>query len=434
MFYFLNRSWTLYCSFVLLLPCTSVTAEVLKSELSLATAINQTLGKNPSLKIFKFRHDVLRGKYQTVNLNPAYDLSIEAENFSGSGSRTNFDSSELTVSLSSVIELGGKRQARINVVQSANSKFEAQRQIQALELFGEVTRRYIDVLAAQSRVLLAEEATQLAEDTLLEVNKRSRAGAIPEAEVKRAQAAAGQTRLTVSSEKQQLGYFKVALAALWGEQTPSFTTVSGNLFQFDEDVEFNKLYNKVKQNPAIQIFASEQRLRNAELRLAKTQASTNIRWSVGLRQFQDTMDTAVTAGFAMPLFSASRSEGVIASATVARDEVATQKEITLLKLHTQLFHAYSNRQQAIFTLRKLQNSIIPALEQALKETQQAYQRGRYSYIDYLTARQELISARRTLIDAAAAALRYGADIEQLTAAPLLASQYESLSEYPGLSQ
>ncbi|VAW93032.1 Heavy metal RND efflux outer membrane protein, CzcC family [hydrothermal vent metagenome] len=434
MFYFLNQQWFLYLSLVLLLQCASIKADTVKSELSLSNAIKKTLAKNPDLKIFNFRHKILRGEYQTANLKPVYELSVEAENFSGSGSLSSFDSAELSVSLSSVIELGDKRRARANVVNNENQQLKAQRQVKALELFGEVTRRFIDVLAAQSRVLLAEEAIQLADDTLFEVNKRSRAGAIPEAEVKRAQAAAGQARLTVSSEKQQLNYFKVALVALWGEHNPSFTTVSGSLFHFSEDVEFNKLFQRVKQNPAIQIFVSEQRLRDAQLRLAKTQASSNIRWSVGLRQFQDTMDTAVTAGFTVPLFSASRSKGLVASAQAQSNSVAIRKETILLKLHTQLFQAYSNRQQAIFTLKKLQSTIIPFLEEALKETQAAYQRGRYSYLDYLTARQELIASRRTLIEAAAAALRYGADIEQLTAEPLLASQYKSLSEYPGLSQ
>ena len=92
-------------------------------------------------------------------------------------------------------------------------------------------------------------------------------------------------------------------------------------------------------------------------------------------------------------------------------------------MHTQLFRAFSNRQQAIVSAQKLQSEIVPALEDALNETQEAYERGRYSYLDYVSARQELLRARQTLIESAAAALTYGADIEQLTAEPLSASQY-----------
>jgi len=427
------QRWPIYLC-LLILMSVPAQAEQVEHTLELSSAIKRTLGQSPSLRVFKFRNMALKGQKETASLHPAYEVGFEAENFSGSGDFSGSDNVEITVSLSSVIEMGDKRTARVNVVNSSHAQLEAQRQVKVLELLGEVIRRYVDILAAQERVSLAEEGAQLAQNTLSEVTKRAKRGATPEAEVKRAQAAAGQARLTVSSERQQLEYFKVALAALWGEKTPSFSMVEGSLYQFGKDVEFQKLYARVKQNPAIQVFATEERLKEAEVRLAKTQASTDIRWSIGLRQFNETDDTAITAGFSVPLFSSKRSSGSIASAMAARDEVLVQKEVTILKLHTQLFRAYGNRQQAIVTAKDLQSNIIPSLEQALKETKKAYQRGRYSYLDYVTARQELITARRTLIDAGSAALRYGADIEQLTAEPLPASQYNALNEFPGLSQ
>ena len=431
---FIYRRWLLYLSLLMLIPWASTQAAQVEYKLTLSSAIKYSLEQNPSLKVFEFRNLALDGQGETASLRPAYEVGFEAENFSGTGNFNGADNVELTVSLSSVIEMGDKRTARINVVNSNHARLEAWRQVKVLELLGEVTRRYIDILAAQERVSLAEEGEQLAQNTLSEVTKRAQRGATPEAEVKRAQAAAGQARLTVSSERQQLEYFKIALAALWGEKTPSFSMVEGNLYQFGKDVEFQKLYARVKQNPVIQVFATEERLKEEEIRLAKTQASTDIRWSIGLRQFKETDDTAIAAGFSVPLFSSKRSSGSTASAMAARDEVLVQKEVSLLKLHTQLFRAYANRQQAIITAKDLQSNIIPFLEQALKETKKAYQRGRYSYLDYMTARQELIAARRTLIEAGSAALRYGADIEQLTAEPLPASQYNAPNKFSGLPQ
>ncbi len=65
--------------------------------------------------------------------------------------------------------------------------------------------------------------------------------------------------------------------------------------------DFDALFQRAIENPAIEIFASEERLREAELQLAKTQSSTDIGWSVGVRQFQDTDDTALVAGVSIPL-------------------------------------------------------------------------------------------------------------------------------------
>ncbi len=294
--------------------------------------------------------------------------------------------------------------------------------IEALNVLGEVTRRYIDIIAAQERFLLAKEATLLAEETLTEVEKRSKAGVAPKAEIKRALAAVGNARLTTSSEQQQLNYAKVALAMLWNETTPSFTSVEGSLYQFSTDIEFKLLLEKVKQNPEILIYATEERLKEAQLRLARTESSADIKWSIGIKQIQALNDTALTAGFSMPLFSSKRNVGAISSAQAKRDQVIVKREATMLALHHQLYRAYANRKQAIFTAKSLKESIIPTLTEALNETQVAYQRGRYSYLDYLSARQELLFARRAMIESAAAALRYGTQIEQLIAEPLPASQ------------
>lgn len=395
--------------------------------LTLPTAIKRTLKNNPALTVFKFRQGVLDGQLQSQDLKPAYEIGFEMENFAGTGGIGVVDSTEFTLSLSSVFEMGDKRTARVDVVNSQSSKIAVLRKIEALNLLGEVTRRYIDILAAQERLSLAKEATILAEDTLAEVEKRSKAGVAPEADIKRALAAVGNARLVALSEQQQFDFTKVALAMMWKETTPSFTQVDGNLYQFSQDIEFKKLYGKVKQNPEILIYAAKERLRDAQLRLARTESSADITWSVGIRQIQDMNDTALTAGFSMPLFSSKRNTGAIISAQAARDEVIAKREVTMLALHSQLYRAYANRKQAILTAQSLKESIIPILTDALDETQIAYQRGRYSYLDYLTARQELLFARRAMIESAAAALQYGTEIEQLIAEPLPASQYDFTS-------
>lgn len=389
--------------------------------ITLYSALQRTLAENPELQIFQFRKKSLEGALAAASLRPVKSLAVELENFSGSGEFNGFDQTELTVSLSSIVELGGKREARMDIVNRRVNRLEAQRQADSLDLSGEVTRRFIDVLSAQHRVALAETADKLAREALSAVKARARAGASADVDVKRALAAAAQTHLTVSSEKQRLSYVKVALASLWGDSLPDFSRVSGDLYSFNHDISFDTLYHQVEQNPAVLVFASEQRLKDAQLRLAQTQSRTDISWSVGLRRIQATDDTAIVAGFSVPLFEKQRNRGALVSARAAREEVAVQRKAKLLTLRAQLYRAYSSRRQAIHIVADLRNNIVPALEQVLEETRQAYERGRYSYIDYVSARQELLSARRALIDAAAAALRYGADIEQLTAVALTAT-------------
>jgi len=409
-------------------------AEATNNSLTLNAALKRAIELNPSLKVFEFRNSALSGQMQIAALKPAYELGIDAENFSGADELSGFDGAELTVSLSSVLEMGDKRSARQGIVSSSRSVIDAQRQVASLELLGEVTRRYVDALAAQEQVTLAREANRLANETLKIVRRRAKAGAAPEAEVKRALAAASQAGLTLQSTQQQLNYLKVSLAALWGEKTPNFVTLEGDLYHFSTDIEFDSLFAKMEKNPAILIFAAEERLKDAELRVATTQSKADVSWSLGVRRFQANDDSALVAGFSMPLFSARRNTGAVSAARAQRNEIYVQKEVALLSMHTQLFRAFHNRKQAILAAKTLQSTIIPALRDALKETQAAYERGRYGYLDYVSARQELLNAQRTLIEAAASALTYGAEIEQLTAEPLSSTLYSVSSDFSGTVQ
>ncbi len=68
------------------------------------------------------------------------------------GQLNGIDGAEFTVSLSSVIEMADKREARIGVISERSVLLKAERKIETLTLLGEVTRRYIIVLSAQDLI------------------------------------------------------------------------------------------------------------------------------------------------------------------------------------------------------------------------------------------------------------------------------------------
>ncbi len=386
-------------------------------QLTLASAVQRSLAKDPALQAFKFRALGLQGQAETANLRPGYELTAELENFLGSDEFSGVDGSELTLSLSSVFEGANKRGARIALVNGTHAQLDAQRKIQVLALQGEVTRRYIEVLSAQQRLLLVERSAALAKDAYLAIKRRSAAGATPEAEVKRAQASSAQANMLVTLEQQQLDYFKTALAVLWGESEPEFSSVEGDLFEFGETLDFQTLYARLERNPSVLMFATETSLKEAELRLVESERNADIRWTAGLRRFQFSDDAALVAGITVPLWAAKKFAGQTTSAAAARDEIPLQKAVALRDLHTRLHRVFSHREQAILKTRVLQNEVIPLLEEALKETKSAYDQGRYPYLEWVAARQELLKAQRTLIDAATDVLHDSAKIKQLTAEP-----------------
>ena len=202
----------------------------------------------------------------------------------------------------------------------------------------------------------------------------------------------------------------------------SFQTLEGDLFRFGSADSFEALYQRVSDSPAIQAYASEARLRDAEVQLARSRSAGDIRWQLGLRRLEETDDTALTAAISMPLFSGRRGRGEVQAALAARNEVQYRREDSLLRLRARLFDAWHQRQQAVAAVEQIGDGMLPELTEALAQIRSAYERGRYSYVEWISAQRELLSARQTLVDAAATALLNQALIEQLTAQPLATVQ------------
>ncbi|WP_428634422.1 TolC family protein [Sedimenticola sp.] len=391
--------------------------------LTLHEASRRVLANNPKLQVFQWRFKAIDGLRQTADFAPAYEVGIEAENLLGTGDFSGTEQAEVTLSLSSVIELGGKRDARVAVADSRYALAQAQRQAKALDVLGQVTQRYIATLSMQEKIQVARDATQLAETSYRLVSQRVARAVAPEAERLRAQAALIQARQREAALRAALRSRLMALATLWGAENADFNQLRGNLFTFESADTFETLFQRLVNSPAIQIFASQARLRDAEVELARSQSSSNAQWSLGIKRVGDSGDSALAAGISIPLFTGRRNRGEMQSALAAREMVDYRKQATLLELRSRLFEAWQKHQQSVAAARQLRAEVLPFLQKALIQTRQAYERGRYSYIDWVSAQRELLEARLTAIDAATTALLNQALIEQLTAEPLSAGAF-----------
>tara|TARA_R110000782_G_scaffold108155_6_gene196589 strand:- start:376 stop:1581 length:1206 start_codon:yes stop_codon:yes gene_type:complete len=393
-------------------------AENTAATLTLNEALARTLAHNPQLYQYRFTKDALEAQRQTSVLRPAMALELEVENVAGSGDTQGFDTAETTVALSSVIEMGGKRQARVSYADARINQAEWEQQAVSLDVLGELTALYIESLATQANMGLAEESLGLSRSLLKTVKTRSKQGATPEAEVMRAQASVARAEIRLAALVEQFERQKVQLARFWGDTTPTLTTLEGSLSEFGGNQGFDQLYARVKTSPALQVLASETRIRDAEVTLARAGARSDLTWRAGITRFEETGDTAFTAGLSIPLFSNNRSSGEVRAALANRNAVDYAREDLLLRVHAQLFEAYSLRKQSIAAATKTQNAVIPALEKALRLTREAYENGRYRYLDLIAAQEELLATKQAYIDAASTALISQALIEKLSSEAL----------------
>jgi cobalt-zinc-cadmium efflux system outer membrane protein len=383
------------------------------------------LQRNPHLQGYRFKDRALVGARHTQKLSPPLAVTADVENAFGSGEYNTVENADVTLALSSVIELGGQQHARVAVIDAQRSQLKIEQHVQALDLLGEVTRRYVAVVAAQEQLLLVNDGYALATDMANTVRLRAQAGLSPEAEVLRAKAAQSQARILVDVATSELSRTKNALSVLWGEAKNDFQRAQGNLFSLGETGDIDDLNARLEKHPAITALAEATRIKDAEIRLARSQRHANIEWTAGIRRLQATQDTALVAGISVPLESAPRAKGALLTALAERESSEKQRDVQMLSLRAQLADAFERRKQAITIATTLNQQVIPTLENALTETRIAYERGRYSYLEWVAAKTELIQARGQYIEAAADALKYRADIEQLTSEPLVNTVHPS---------
>ena len=299
----------LVASYFLLAIATSANSE--EQSLSLQQAAKQVLQQHPQLQAFDWRLKAAEGTVQLAGLTPGYEFGIEAENVLGSGDMAGFNNLDITVSISSVIELGDKRQSRQALAGASQALLQAQRQAASLDLLGEVTQRFITVLTLQEKARLASQSIVMAEQALALVSQRVEQGAAAQAEQIRAQVALHQAQLSQGLLQAELDSSKAQLASLWGADTADFTQVNGDLFQLAPGLSFENLYQQVLSTPAVEVFAAQQRLRQVELTLLQSQSQPDLRWQLGVVRAQQSRDVGLNAAISVPLFSQQRNQGAL---------------------------------------------------------------------------------------------------------------------------
>ena len=393
-------------------------ADAQVSSVTLESALKRTLSNNPDLLVFDFKSASLEGEAKTAKLRPQMAVGIEVENVLGTGDVSGIRDTELTLTLSSVIELGDKVNSRMNVVSTKQAQLRAQQRIRSLDILGETTRRYINVIVQQELFKAEQRSETLARTMFQTVSTRVKAGASAPLEQKRVEAALSQARLSLLISKQKLNEYKRDLAMMWGDNTVGFIEAEGTLLSFPDSPSLESIIVELQSNPHILLYAENYRVQESRLRVVQASQQFDITWEAGIRRLQGIDDTAFVGSVSVPLYTKQRNLGEYEQQRALLDSIASQKQAKIRELTRQLNQVISAKDQALLTVMTLQDNVIPTLESALNLAREGYESGRYSYIEWVTTQQQLIDMQRTMIKAAGLVHLRSADLEALTGLPI----------------
>ena len=397
-----------------------------RGTLTLAQALDAALENNPELAASRYELNAAQARIVRAGTRINPELRLELENFAGSGDAGGVGVLESTLAFSQVIELGGKRALRRSMAAADADLVTLDLSAQQLDLLADVTRKYIDVVAAQERARFAQENASLHQKTLDAISIRVQAARSALAERSRARIALIRAQIEQRQAALALETARGALSLCWGRVEPQFSSATADLFSFEPLETFESLAAEIERNPDIARFATDARLRDAELRLAQAQSRPSVTFSVGVRNFRQTGDNAVVAGFSMPLAVHDRNQGGIREARIRRAQSEAQFAASRTRLMGTLFSLYRATSAARERAEALRADALPQARDALAQTQSGYERGRFSFLELLTSQQDLLSLSEAAIDAASDFHRLRAELERLTSEPLTTNLEASL--------
>ena len=174
--------------------CDAAMAQT-RAVLTLDDAFARVAESHPDLRLVRSRGDVLGAELEQAALRPALVAGVELENAFGTGDASGLSQAELTLTLASVLERGGKLDARKALAQSRIDGLAVERESKRLDLLAEVARRYLAIVAAQHERGIAQMDIVQRQRTLAGARHRLQAGASPESVVLTAQAALARAEL-----------------------------------------------------------------------------------------------------------------------------------------------------------------------------------------------------------------------------------------------
>ncbi len=413
----LRAVWALCAACTVAWSAPAVAQAAKGAALTLPQALQRAANTNPRLTAAERSIAMADGRRDQANALPNPNLLVEVDNFA-SGQSGAVSGAETTLQLSQLIELGGKRDAR---VQAALGDYDAarwEREAARLELLSETTIAFVEVLSTQRRIQLLDRQAAALEKLVPLMKRRVDAGASSPAEVSRTEAAVGLARLDRERARTALAVSRRGLGILLGMDQPDFAAVSGDFGRISRPAPFETTLKAIEDNPQLMRWTAVRARRDAELLSARLKAVPDITASVGWRHYGQTSDNALRLGASLPIPVLDRNRGGIREAQEAAQKTEAERAVNRLALIAVVGKAHDSADGALQQVDLLRRAVLPGARAALATIETGYGQGRFTLLEILDAYRTVAEAELLEHEAMASFHTSVATIEGLIGSPV----------------
>jgi len=388
------------------------TQPALQSSLSVAhitlkDALNLALSANPEIAVAMREREAIEGiKTQAATRpNPSISTSIQDTR---SANRQTF------LQLNQEIELGDKRQARMDAADIFYSKARAELESKKAEIHANVIAAFYAVLVTQERLSLAQSSRDIAELARDAASKRVKAGKSSPVEETKSHIAASSAKIEFNQANTQLINARKRLAALWGNNPSVFANVVGDVTLVAEIPDSANVSQLLDHAPAIKLARIEIDSRGALTKIERSKATPNITVSAGVMNNQELGGiNQALLGLSIPIPVFDRNQGHVQEAVSrqykAQDELLALKNQLEVNLSNQIERLSAAKQAA----ESLKTEILPSAQSAFDAANKGFSAGKFNFLDVLDAQRTLVQTKSQYINALLDAHEAVAEIQRI---------------------
>ncbi|RZI40013.1 TolC family protein [Herbaspirillum sp. HC18] len=383
--------------------------------LTLSAALRMALDANSELSAARHELQAVEASVLQADVlpNPVLEMSVEDRRR---------ETRETTLLLNQLIELGGKRGARLTAAERGKDAAAAEFQAKRTEVRAAVIAAFFDVLAAQERMRLAEESAQLAQRGTDAAARRVTAGKVSPVEETRARVAESSVRLELSQAKVELAAARKRLASTWGNPVPQFERADGRLDALPELPDLKDLTGRVALAPAMLRARSELYRRQALAQLESSRRMPDLTVSLGVKRSEELGRNQAIVGVSIPLPLFDTNRGNVLEALRRTDKARDELSATEIRLDGELAQAYERLNMARREAEALQSEILPGAQSAYDAATKGFEYGKFGFLDVLDAQRTLLQAQSQYLRALSEAHRAAADIDRILGESLPATK------------
>lgn len=361
--------------------------------LTFKEALNVAYRNNPELQAEIDKAHAMRGYFIQSGLYPNPQVTLTAENFGGSGSYSSYEAAETTASITQPIPLGHRLYYQQRATYGDYLASLAQIQVYRATLYINVGTAYVDALYAGQWHEVTKKLTRVNEDIVAAIDRRVKAGAGAELDLRLAQVRLGDARIQEKKAGRDTLAQRAKLSRLLGDGLREDRRLVDKGLP-DVALKWSELIKKLPQSPQLQQVQIQLQAKRATITAVKKAVWPDLNVQLGGRHFEDDGSNAVVASVNAEIPVYNRNQGKILTAEAQYTQTAHLYQGTRLDVRQNVYTVFLQAQQSRYEADLVTKSLLPLARKSINLAQEGYKMGRYTYLELSLSLNTLFEEER----------------------------------------